>query len=349
LLFSQKNNCLEIKSKYNIRNSQKFKELILGTLGTPGTLSTFKKANYIRVISYNSLNQSKTKGENKMKNSKFTSKWLVFPAAVAFFLTALTACDPGAKKDTETAKDSVQAQAAQPDLYEGMTRKFKMNIGTAGERRHITETRGLAFGGMAALIGTGRNQRAHVYTATLGEGDLVPGSIEKIDAKKLAEEIGAVACVLNVGRNWVMDEIDMHLGEVVDFQGVKMAWAGDMTSDEIMQHFGGSYVIGKILRNTKWIYKAGKPVYLLREPSGLVWVMQEYTKEVDPTLTIDNLSEVGAKLKKLPAGWVFETKIIDKDLTMDTRRSGLWASIMRDELGNTYECAGFDDIANYIP
>ena len=93
----------------------------------------------------------------------------------------------------------------------------------------LYDTRGLAFGGMAALVGTGRNQRAHVYTATLGEGPLVPGSIEKIDAKKLAEELGVVACVLNIGRNWTMDEIDMHLGEVVDFQGVKMAWAGDMS------------------------------------------------------------------------------------------------------------------------
>jgi hypothetical protein len=240
-------------------------------------------------------------------------------------------------------------ETIQSDLYEGMNRRFKMNIATAGERRHVTDTRGLAFGGMAALLGTGRNQRAHVYTATLGEGTLVPGSIEKIDAKKLAGEIGAVACVLNTGRNWTMDEIDMHLGEVVDFQGVKMAWAGDMSADEIMQHMSGHYTIGKILRNTNWIYKAGNPVYLLREPGGLVWVMQEFTKEVDATLTIDNLSGVGAKLKNLPEGWVFETKIIDKDLTLDTRRSGMWASIIRDELGNTYECTGFDDLANYIP
>ncbi len=284
-----------------------------------------------------------------MKKIRLSSSLPATTAVAAFMLIVIPSCDTQMKTDKETAKETVQAQPVQPDLYQGMTRKFKMNIGTAGERRHIYNTRGLAFGGMAALVGTGRNQRAHVYTATLGEGELVPGSIEKIDAKKLAEEIGAVACVLNIGRNWMMDEIDMHLGEVVDFQGVKMAWAGDMSADEVMQHFGGPYVIGKILRNTNWIYKAGKPVYLLREPSGLVWVMQEYTKEVDPTLTVDNLSEVGGKLKNLPEGWVFETKILDRDLSLDTRRSGLWASILRDELGNTYECTGFDDIANYIP
>ena len=58
---------------------------------------------------------------------------------------------------------------------------------------------------------------------------------------------------------------------------------------------------------------------------------------------------MGGKLKKLPAGWKFETKVLTKDLSLDTRRTGLWASIIRDELGNTYEGTGFDDLANYVP
>ena len=178
------------------------------------------------------------------------------------------------------------------------TRRVKLNIGAVGPRRHVTDTRGMAFGGAAVLVGTDRNQRAHVYTATTA-GVLVPGSIEKIDVKKLAADLGSgvVAVVPNAGRHWTMDEIDMHVGEVVDFQGVKMCWAGDMSADEIKVHFGAPYVIGKILRNTDWIYKAGKPVYLLRDPSGITWVNQEYTKEVDPSLTIDNLDQLGGKLK----------------------------------------------------
>jgi hypothetical protein len=283
-----------------------------------------------------------------MKNWKTMTGWLVTLAAMAIMLSILPACDKQ-KTEDQSVKEGTTDQANINQLYEGMNRKIKINIGTSGPRRHIVDTRGLAFGGMAALVGTGRNQRAHVYTATLGEGPLVPGSIEKIDAKKLAEELGVVACILNIGRNWTMDEMDIHLGEVVDFQGVKMAWAGDMSADEIMLHFSGPYIIGKILRNTDWIYKAGKKVYLLREPGGLVWVMQEYTKEVDPSLTIDNLDQVGSKLKNLPEGWKFETVVLKKDLTLDTRRTGMWASIIRDELGNTYECTGFDDLANYVP
>ena len=68
-----------------------------------------------------------------------------------------------------------------------------------------------------------------------------------------------------------------------------------------------------IQRNTIWILHAGKPVHLLREPGGPVWVLQEYTKEVDPSLTPDNLNQVGGKLKNLPKGWTFETKVLDRE------------------------------------
>ena len=121
-------------------------------------------------------------------------------------------------------------------------RKVKLNIGPKGERRHITNTRGMAFGGAAVMVGTGRNERAHVYTAT-SCGKLIPGSIEKIDAKKQAAELGAgvTAFMGNVGRHWTMDQMDMRVGEVVDFQGVKMCWAGDMTGEELRSQFGANY------------------------------------------------------------------------------------------------------------
>lgn len=283
-----------------------------------------------------------------MTNWKTMTSWLVTLAAMAIMLSILPSCDTQ-KTGEQSVKEGTTDQANFDQLYEGMTRKIKVNIGTVGERRHVKNTRGKVFGGVAVLVGTGRNQRAHIYTSTFSEEDLVPGSIEKIDVKKLAAELGVVACVLNPGRFWTMDEIDLQGGEIVDFQGVKLIYGGDMTSDEIMGHFGSPYVIGKILRNTNWIYKAGSQVCLLREPNGQVWVMQEYTNEVDKTLTMENIGEIGPKLKNLPEGWTFETKILEKDLTLDTRRTGTWASIIRDELGNTYEGTGFDDLANYIP
>ena len=106
-----------------------------------------------------------------------------------------------------------------------------------------------------------------------------------------------------------------------------------------------------IRRSTVWTFKAGKSVCLLREPSGPVWVLQEYTKAVDPGLTPDNLNTLGGKLKTLPQGWKFETKVLEKDLVLDTTAAGGWAAIIRDDLHCTYQGCGYgkDISANYVP
>ena len=106
-----------------------------------------------------------------------------------------------------------------------------------------------------------------------------------------------------------------------------------------------------IYRNTNWIFNAGKPVYLLREPEGATWVLQEFTKDVDPSLEADNLQVLGDKYKELPEGWTFETKILDEDLSLDTSRAGGWAAIIRDEFHCTYQGCGYgsDLSANFVP
>lgn len=103
--------------------------------------------------------------------------------------------------------------------------------------------------------------------------------------------------------------------------------------------------------NLNWGWHAGKPVYLLRDPGGATWVLQEYTKDVDPSLTADNLDQLGSKYKQLPEGWTFETKILGEQLSLDTSRAGGWAAIIRDEFHCTFQGCGYgaDTNASYIP
>ena len=54
-------------------------------------------------------------------------------------------------------------------------------------RMSFKNTRGLPFHGMGAFVGTGRTQRAHVYTAASIPVD--PEAYKKIDPKKLAVEL----------------------------------------------------------------------------------------------------------------------------------------------------------------
>ena len=118
-----------------------------------------------------------------------------------------------------------------------------------------------------------------------------------------------------------MDEIEFAVGDTVDFHGVEMNWAGDMTGAEMLRQFQNAYVPSLIRRDTVWTFTAGKPVYLLREPRrpglGVAGVHQGGRSDLTP----DNLDELGGKLKNLPKGWTFETKVLTKDLTLDTDRA----------------------------
>jgi hypothetical protein len=148
-----------------------------------------------------------------------------------------------------------------------------------------------------------------------------------------------------------MDEQEFQGGDVVNFDGVNLLYGGEMTGAEMMAQMKTPYSPNLIFRNSNWIWHAGTPVHLLRDPEGTTWVMQEYTKDVDPTLTLDNLAQVGSKLKNLPKGWKFETKVLTKELSLNTDRCDGWAAIIRDELHCTYQGCGYgaDTSANYVP
>ena len=172
---------------------------------------------------------------------------------------------------------------------------MKLKIGPTRKFR-ASNTRGAAFHGMGAFVGVGKTQRAHVYSAnTLPVG---PDDYKKIDPKKLAEELEVDMCVVNHGRFWMMDELEVAAGDTVNFHGVDMNWVGDMTGAEMVAQFENAYLPCLIRRDTIWTFKAGKPVHLLREPGGPVWVLQEYTKAVDPSLTPDNLNAVGRQAEE---------------------------------------------------
>ena len=116
-----------------------------------------------------------------------------------------------------------------------------MKLKTGPTRRvHANNTRGAAFCGLGAFVGIGKTQRAHVYTAaSLPVG---PDDYKKIDPEKLARELEVDMCAVNSGRFWMMDELDYAGGDTVDFHGVKMNWAGDMTGAEMMAQFQSAYV-----------------------------------------------------------------------------------------------------------
>ena len=126
-------------------------------------------------------------------------------------------------------------------LEESKKEVHNMKLKPGPTRRvHANNTRGAAFCGMGAFVGIGKTQRAHVYTAaSLPVG---PDDYKKIDPERLARELEVDKCAVNSGRFWMMDEVDYAGGDSVDFHGVKMNWAGDMTGAEMMTQFQSAYV-----------------------------------------------------------------------------------------------------------
>ena len=77
--------------------------------------------------------------------------------------------------------------------------------------------------------------------------------------------------------------------------------------------------------------------------------MQAYTNLVDKSLTEAGLRDLGSKLK-LPAGWKYEVKTLDRDFTFaPPERTGYLAHAIVDDLQNVYQGCGFDDACSYVP
>ena len=100
----------------------------------------------------------------------------------------------------------------------------------------------------------------------------------------------------------------------------------------------------QIRRVSKYEFLSGRPVFLLRSPEQVTWVMQTYTYSVDPELTAADLPEMAVRLT-LPDGWEYKAKTLDQKFTITT--DGL-ANIMSDNLSNMYQGC-IDGVNNFDP
>jgi hypothetical protein len=99
---------------------------------------------------------------------------------------------------------------------------------------------------------------------------------------------------------------------------------------------GASYVPFKILGDQHYIWNAGTLVHRLVSPDGNPYIMYSYTREVQPSLTRENLSNID-QLLRLPDGWTYENYFLDKTVVV---RAGLEndnsVTVIFDDLNNYY-------------
>lgn len=97
---------------------------------------------------------------------------------------------------------------------------------------------------------------------------------------------------------------------------------------------GASYTPFKVRGNQHFIWSAGTLVHRLVAPDGTAYMMSSYTRDVQPSLNRERLSNID-QLLRMPPGWIYENFFLDKHVVV---RAGL-------ETGNTVNTI-FDDLSN---
>lgn len=213
---------------------------------------------------------------------------------------------------------------------------------------YVEQARGYAQGEIFLMQGEAGHLEALVFNTT-GLNHCPPELFDAIDVDTLARETGSDAVWKNPRRFWMMDRLTIALvGEPREFQGLTFNFVAKMQMPANFTPAAGqaalAYRPGQIRRVSKYEFLAGSPVFLLRSPEGVAYVMQTYTDHKAADLTQAGLPKLGERLG-LAAGWEFTAKTLDRDLVLDTK--GL-AHIVADDLENMYQgCTA--DVTSFDP
>jgi hypothetical protein len=173
---------------------------------------------------------------------------------------------------------------------------------------------------------------ADVYN-TFGLNTCPQATWRAIDTTAVARQLGALAVVRNGPRFWLMNTIEKfdaaHRG-VTNLGALRMAKVAELNLPTLST---APFTTHSVDRATTFIWNKGATVYELRGPGGSTWVMQSYSRQIDPHLHLADLQDLNARLQ-LPAGWRYRTRRLAKALKVVTVKSD--AQVIQDNLDDTY-------------
>jgi len=208
---------------------------------------------------------------------------------------------------------------------------------------HVENLRGYAQGEIFLLNWVGEAFDALVYNTT-GFGPCPADEFAAIDVKQLAADTGSELTWKNPRRFWAMAALTGNpIGEPRDLGGLLFNCLARMqlpaNFDPQMDQSVMAYRPMQIRRVSTYEFRAGRPVFLLRSPDEITWVMQTFTDHADHQLPRP------AAPSATPGGWAYQTRKLDQDLTITT---DALAHIISDNRENMYQgCV--DGVANFDP
>jgi hypothetical protein len=207
---------------------------------------------------------------------------------------------------------------------------------TPDKARHMIDgVRDARYCEIIPVVRRGVHLLATVYN-TLGLNDCPSELWDKITEPAMKKRFGAFKVVLNGPRHFVMDAIaaagDTAAGKTIDAEGLGLT-ARATINVGLAGLRAKPYGERAIDRETRYVFRANQPVFLLVRPDGVRYAMQSYAQMVDKSLTYDDLPGLATRLK-LPAGWRYEVMKPDSDLLLGATGKAI---VVQDDLDNTYQ------------
>jgi hypothetical protein len=172
--------------------------------------------------------------------------------------------------------------------------------------------------------------------------------VEGLDFDKMKQDYNLLGASLNGPKLWMPDWSEMDAGAVRDFNGIEAVWVAQLNMDgEGAVSESEPYKSTTIARKSQVGWNKGTTVLLLDDAEGNTWIMKGFQLGLNPKYTYEQFVDAGASnFKKLPEGWKFRLKVLDKDL-IEKPENGV-ATIMPDEFFNVYDKTG-PGMTNYKP
>ena len=205
-------------------------------------------------------------------------------------------------------------------------------LAVAQQRNNMRNAR---YGEIIVVTGGPLEFTGHVYN-TLGLNDCPEAQWKKLDPTTLKKTWKADAVILNGPRYFMMDSCSInHHGDAVSFGDLQARHLADVKIPLInFLHLSARpYTESVVKRTTTYLFKQGLPIYELISPEGKTYVMQSYSRIIDPKLQESDLASLKNRLS-LPKGWRYQVSKPDTDLVMKT--SGT-AYVLQDSLKNSYQ------------
>ena len=202
------------------------------------------------------------------------------------------------------------------------------------QQRLVSDMRGVRYGEVLAMFLRDTGLEAEVY-GTQMLNDCPQHLWETLDADVITKEMGAMFVKLNGPRYWVLDgfgtKVDVVEPVFREFNGLNMRRIAILSLGTDFSP--GAYVERKVNRGAVFFWDAGKKVFELVNPQGVVYVMQALCISVDPNMSEQSLDTLGERLS-MPEGWSYRVRVLSEELIVDT--TATVATVLQDEFENSY-------------